>query len=64
MIDKASTGEDALQIYVFSMIGKGTGIEESNNEFIGIKQIKENSIIVGRKNSSIEFPVAGIRIVR
>jgi len=64
MIEKASTGDDALQIYVFSIIGKKAGIDESNNEFVGIKQINEFSIIVGGKNSSMEFPVAGIRIVR
>ncbi len=64
MIEKASTGEEALQLYVFSIIGKRMEIEVSNNEIVGIKQINEFSIIVGGKNSSMEFPVAGIRIVR
>lgn len=64
MVDKASTGEEALQIYVFSIIGKKTGGEDSNTMFVDIKQINKTSVIVGGSKSSIEFPVAGIRIVR
>ncbi len=64
MKDRVSSGEESLQIYVFSIIGKKMGIESSNNMFVDIKKVKDISVIVGSKNRSIEVPCAGIRIVR